>query len=268
MSDKSNIMKYLQFFCLWFCISFFAPIHAQAREKNCAIVLMHGKWGTAQSIYLLGKRYDELCDFKTLEMPWSKRRNYDQAYPQALDDIQTQVKEFRAQGYQTVVLVGHSFGANAALAYVSTVREKVDAVVALAPGHDPFFMYEHGQSEQADMAQALVNEGKKNEMVSILDNNQGVKSSFRMTAEVAWSYFDPNGLGNMSLSASHYSTPVPTMIVVGDSDPGFKRYRAFIFEKLPQNSMNQYLEVVATHKSTPETSATQVLEWLRKIVAP
>ena len=57
------------------------------------------------------------------------------------------------------------------------------------------------------------------------------------------------------------------MVVVGDSDPGFKKYRAFIFDQLPQNPLNQYLEVVANHKNTPETSAPQVLEWLRKVLA-
>jgi len=264
---KASSQSFTMAVLVFLGVLFLNPAIALAADKNCAIVVIHGKWGTVQSVQQVARKYAEVCDFKALEMPWSQRRNYDQSYSQALNSIEKQVKDFREQGYHKVFLMGHSFGANAVLAYASTNREKIDGLVALAPGHDPLGMYERGLSEQADRAQALVNAGNKDEMVSITDINQGVKRVFRMTAEVAWSYFDPKGLGNMTMSASHFQSPIPTLIVVGDGEMVLKNFRSSIFDKLPQNMLNLYLEVSAGHKNTPVVSVNQVMDWIKKIIA-
>lgn len=251
-----------------FCLFPFAFAQGESGDKNCAMVLMHGKWGNPASMAFLERRYKDVCTSKSSEMPWSQRRNYDQPYEVALDEIEKQVKEFRFEGYKKIILVGHSFGANAGFAYASTNREKVDGVVALAPGHSPSAMYSNGQSQQVDHALALIQAGSKEAVVSVVDMNQGVNRGIRMTAEVAFSYFDPKGLGNMSLSAARYSSSIPTMVVIGNGDPGFPWYRPFIFEKLPENPLNVYLEITAMHANTPERSVSQVLEWVKKVVQP
>jgi len=266
---KLSIIKYQnswRVLTLLFFMSLIGSIHAQPLDKNCAMVLMHGKWGNPRSMMFVGKRYEEHCATKSIEMPWSQRRNYDQPYEVALNEIEKQVKEFRTEGYKKIFLVGHSFGANAGFAYAASIRDKVDGIVALAPGHSPSSMYLNELSKQVDQSAELIKSGLKDEMISFVDMNQGVNRGVRMTAEVAFSYFDPNGLGNMSLSASRYRSSIPTIIVVGNADPGFPYYRRFIFEKLADNTLNVYLEITASHGNTPELSVNQVLEWVKRLL--
>jgi pimeloyl-ACP methyl ester carboxylesterase len=121
---------------------------ALAQDKGCFLVVMHGKWGNPQYISAFGRKMDAVCSHKSIEMPWSLRRNYDQPYPKALEEIQAEVRKARDAGYSKVVLAGHSFGANAALAYMAEIGD-VDGVIALAPGHSPSHMYEQGIGREA-----------------------------------------------------------------------------------------------------------------------
>jgi predicted alpha/beta-hydrolase family hydrolase len=111
---------------------------ASAQPLSCAVVLLHGKWGTAQSPYLkpVAQKIEPHCQVRMLEMPWSRHRLYDQPYADALAQIQTAVQALRQSGIQWVALGGQSFGANATLAYMAQVGD-VDAVLPMAPGHVP-----------------------------------------------------------------------------------------------------------------------------------
>ncbi len=54
--------------------------HANAQDvaaKPCAVILMHGKWGSPQFIGHFGRRLEPYCAVNAIEMPWSRRRNYD-----------------------------------------------------------------------------------------------------------------------------------------------------------------------------------------------
>ncbi|WP_394789444.1 alpha/beta fold hydrolase [Rhodoferax sp.] len=238
-------------------------VHAE--DKECAIVLLHGKWGNPQYIAFFGRKMEPVCSFKSLEMPWAERRAYDQPYAAALADIDAQVKAFRAQGYKKVLLAGHSFGANAALAYMATIGD-ADAVVALAPGHSPALTYERGIGRGAvDKARELVAAGKGDERLEMEDVKQGKKRSMRMRADVLWSYFDPDGLGHMPKTAAGFKKPVPLLWVVGTADPLFALGQDFAFSKAPANAKSQYLVVNAGHLDTPDVAAAQVLAWIKNL---
>jgi pimeloyl-ACP methyl ester carboxylesterase len=116
-----------------------ALAQAPAEGKACAMVVMHGKWGGPRFLDGFARAMTPACDAKTIEMPWSGRRAYDAGYPAALQEISKQVQAFRAQGYRRVLLAGHSFGANAVMAYMAEVGD-VDGIIALAPGHSPRYM--------------------------------------------------------------------------------------------------------------------------------
>lgn len=237
----------------------------QAQDKKCAMVLLHGKWGNPQYISFFGRKLESVCTFKALEMPWSERRGYDQPYPVALAEVDAQVKAFRAQGYQRVVLAGHSLGANAALAYMATVGD-ADAVIALAPGHSPAYTYARGIGSAAvDKAHELVAAGKGDERLDMEDFNQGKKRTIRMTAGVLWSYFDPDGLGHMPKSAVGFKKPVPLLWVVGTADPLFPLGEDFAYRKAPAHPQSQYLVVNAGHGDAPDVAASQVEAWLKAL---
>jgi pimeloyl-ACP methyl ester carboxylesterase len=249
------------------CVSliFIFPLIANAQEKQCAVILMHGKWATNQSLYFFGNRLKPFCEPRAIEMPWSQRRNYDEPYEVALADIKSQVEKFRQQGYKRVVLAGHSFGANAALAYMK-MEGDVDAIVLLAPGHTPFVMYQRGIGKDAvDKARELVALQRGEEILSMDDYNQGLHRTIRMKANVLLSYFDPNGLGNMPLSAGSFKRSVPVFWVVGTQDPLYLLGSSYGYDKTPQNSSSKYLVVEADHGRTPDAAVSQVSEWLKSL---
>ena len=78
---------------------------AAAQDKTCAMVLIHGKWGNTAYISHFGRRIEAVCAFKAIEMPWSARRGYDIAYPDAIEEIAKEVEVFRAQGFKKIVIV-------------------------------------------------------------------------------------------------------------------------------------------------------------------
>lgn len=247
---------------LWLFFSL-APVHAQG--KDCAMVLLHGKWGNTQYISFFGRKLESVCAFKTLEMPWSERRSYDQPYSVALAEIDVQVKAFRSQGYQRVLVVGHSFGANAAMAYMATVGD-ADAIIAIAPGHSPSFMYERAIGSSAvDKARELVAAGKGNERLEMEDLNQGKKRTLRMAADSLWSYFNPEGLGHMPKTAALFKKSVPFLWVVGTADPLLRLGEDFAYNKTPAHPRSQYLVVNAGHGDTPDVAANQVAAWIKSL---
>jgi dienelactone hydrolase len=246
------------------CFGWVLPV--QAQDKACAVVVMHGKWGNPEYISAFGRALEPVCVFKSIEMPWSKRRNYDQPYPVALAQIAEQVKAFRAQGYQRVLVAGHSFGANAALAYMAEVGD-ADGVIALAPGHSPEFTYRRGLGKEAvDTARNWVDSGKGAEMLDMADMNQGKQQTISMGAAVLLSYFDPTGLGHMPFTASHFKKPVPFLWVIGTRDPLYAAGPAFAYNKAPAHPASQYLVVEADHAGTPSVAAAQVLQWVKTLL--
>lgn len=245
-----------------------SPALSQATDKSCAVVLMHGKWGSPQHLTHFGRRLEPLCTFNSIEMPWAKRRAYDQPYAVALDDISKAVNAFRVDGYKMVLLAGHSFGANAALAYMAT-KGDADGVIALAPGHSPQYSYSQGIGKDAvDKARDLVAQGKGDESVTMDDLNQGRRESIRMPAASLWSYFDPNGLGHMPRTASEFKKPVPFLWVIGTGDPLYRAGESFIYAKAPAHSMSRYLVVEAGHVNTPDVAVGQVVDWVRQVTLP
>lgn len=257
----------MKFFFKWIGIGLIALLaqNSTAQERQCAVVLMHGKWGGTPYISFFGNKLSPVCDYKALEMPWSKRRNYDVPYSTALEEIKSQVEKFRQQGYKRVVLAGHSFGANAALAYMKT-EGNVDGIVLLAPGHTPSVTFQRGIGRNAvEKARELVSMGMGDESLNMDDFNQGKLQSIRMRADVLLSYFEPEGLGNMAITSAAFIKPIPVMWVVGTRDPLFPFGYSYGFDKTPHHEASKYLAVEADHASTPDVAIEQVKDWLKAL---
>lgn len=244
-------------------IALVAGSAAAQEQKACALVLMHGKWHNPRDFGFFGGKIEPTCDYKSIEMPWSKNRNYDEPYPVALAQIKVQVDEFRKGGYKRVILVGHSFGANAALAYMAEIGN-ADGVIVLAPGHAPLYMYNNGIGKDAvNKARELVAVGKGGETLDMDDFNQGKPKSINMRADVLLSYFDPNGLGHMQLTATRFKKAVPFFYVVGTRDPFYPYGPDLIFNKAPSHPSSKYVVVEADHVGTPDAAASATLEWIK-----
>lgn len=240
-------------------------VAASAQDRGCALVLMHGKWGSPKSLVGFASRVDAVCATTLLEMPWSRRREYDQPYPVALQEIQAQVKALRQQGFQRVLVGGQSFGANAALAYMAYIGD-ADGVVALAPGHTPELMYSRGIGKTAvDQVRTLVADGKGDERIAMEDLNQGQRRTITMAASTLLSYFDPQGMGNMPGSTAGFLKAVPLLWVVGTADPLYAAGASYAYDKAPAHPKSKYLVVDAGHFDTPQVAVAGVADWLKTL---
>ena len=106
-------------------------------SSDSLVFFMHGKWSRPNTYVfkaleklLISKNYT----VKKLDMPWSKYRNYDQSYDDALHELKTKIEEHQRAGFKKIILIGHSLGANACFAYQSKYND-ADAIIAIAPGH-------------------------------------------------------------------------------------------------------------------------------------
>ena len=144
--------------------------------------------------------------FRTRRLSGVQSRNalerlYDVNYRIGLEEVHREVEKLRATGAKKVIVGGESFGANGALAY-QAVYGDADALLVLAPGHSPGSWYRSGQTRDAvDRAGALFREGKRDEIFSFIDYNQDRQRNLSATVDAYLSFFQYDGLGNMSVSA-------------------------------------------------------------------
>ncbi len=250
------------------CLGACSGIDAQAQPLSCAVVLLHGKWGMPQSPYLkpVVQKLAPHCQVRLLEMPWSRNRLYDRPYTDALAQIHQAVSECRQDGVQWVAVGGQSFGANASLAYMAQEGD-VDAVLPMAPGHVPENFYGISEVRRGiDAAQQAVQTGQGDTWVDMTDINQGQRRQVKAPAAALWSYFDPQGWGNMAQSARHFRKPVPVFWAIGTLDPLYPVASAAIYQQLPAHADSRYVVVRANHANTPEVVADELLSWVRERV--
>ncbi len=234
-------------------------------EGTVGVVLMHGKWGEP------GKHISSLAGtlsragflVETPEMPWSKSRQYDKSYEEAMKEIDAAFDRLKAKGATVLVVAGHSLGANAALGYAAA-RPSLAGVVALAPGHVPELPKSmESFHDSVEKARKMVAEGKGEDMASFKDTNQGKIASITVRARIYVSYFAPDGPAVMTRNTASIQGGAPLLWAVGVSDPMYVRGRAFAFDKAPANPKNLYLELSGGHLDTPSLAADQVVAWIK-----
>ncbi|MEY4148399.1 MAG: alpha/beta hydrolase [Alphaproteobacteria bacterium] len=249
-------------------------INAKA-SQNCAVILMHGKWGLPYSTYLkiLSEKIEKLCLIERPEMPWSRNRNYDQTYESLLNELQKKSENYRKKGIKKIIFAGHSFGANASMAYQAYIGD-ADALIAIAPGHNPYGMYHifglvPGHALKVDNAKKNIDEGKPEILIKFIDLNYGVsigmKKEFEIRSDIFFSYYNPEGLAHMVRTAKEFKKATPFLYIEGDHD-NIKVGSKYSFEKTPFHPMSKYQTVVADHAMAPEVASDLVIEWLKEIV--
>lgn len=250
---------------LLLCMAVCSSAGAWAQAQTCAVILMHGKWGTAQSPYLkpVVAKLESFCQVKMLDMPWSRQRLYDKPYADALVQIQEAVTAFRQSGVQWVAVGGQSFGANATLAYMAHVGD-ADALLPMAPGHVPEVFYAMPDVRRSvDKARQSVDAGQGSDLVEMTDINQGQRRPVQPTANALWSYFNPQGWGNMRLSAAAFRKPVPVFWAIGTADSLYPEVSAAIYKNMPVHPDSRYEVVRANHATTPEVASDALVAWVK-----
>ena len=232
-----------------------------AASSEVGVVLMHGKWGSPQSMLPLARDLESRGYLvSNAEMAWSGRRLYDVDYPTALKEIEQQVRQLRANGAKRVIVAGQSMGSNAAVAYASSGFD-LDGLVILSPGHFP----EGGMGKRLrpsfERAKNMVAANGGADSGSFDDLNQGKQRSIKIAASTYVSYFDPDGLGAITKNIKKLSKPVPVLLVIGTDDPFYPESKA-MFDSAPPHALSRYVTLDSDHFSVPKVVAAELLKWL------
>lgn len=240
---------------------------AQAETKNVGIVLIHGKWGnpTGNIKPLADALRSNGYRVVTPLMPWSVKRGYDKPYQDAISELDEIISTYKSRGVSRVYVIGTSFGANGSIAYAAYGKHPIDGVVAIAPGHIidlPKFskIYARDVAIASDMVKA----GKGDEIANFSDTNAGKKQQFDMKASTFLSYFDPNGMGALSISSKKVTQKIPLMILLGGPhDIAVPLGKEYIFSNWPEHTKSIYATLDgAEHFTAPEFAIDPILKWL------
>ncbi|MFZ9138432.1 MAG: alpha/beta hydrolase [Hylemonella sp.] len=244
---------------LWTCCAY-----AWAAPAEIGVILMHGKNGQPKFPGLVAVA-QALTDtgyvVTSPVMPWSRDRQYDADYSETLAQLDVLVADMKSKGARKIILAGHSFGANAALAYASR-REGVSGIALLAPGHSPDIQ-ESFFSASVNRAKTMLNDGKGEDIEAFDDSNQGKNSLIRTKARIYFSYFDPKGLGAMTQTSAKVRAGTAALLIIGNSDPWARRAKAMIFDQIPANPSSRYVELISNHIDTPRDGISHLLNWLK-----
>jgi pimeloyl-ACP methyl ester carboxylesterase len=235
-------------------------------ENAVGVILMHGKWGQPDAPHIQHLDKELRANgfiVMTPDMPWGHKRMYDLDYPSALSEIEALADKLRKQGAKKIIIAGHSLGANAAIAYTASGKV-ADGIIAIAPGHSPNLGAARF-AESVEAAQRMIYEGNGEVKASFLDVNQGKTRNIEMTAIAYFSYFDPNGLGSIPLSAAMANQPIPFLWVIGEQDRLLKHGPDYAYNLFPTHPNNIYLVVSGGHRDTPIVASKQIIEWLNSL---
>lgn len=229
---------------------------------------MHGKWSSPNTpvLRLLEKRLlKENFQIDKPIMAWSRHKKYDQSYYDVLKDLSDKIKKYKQQSnIQKIILMGHSIGANACFAYQAEYND-ADAIVAITPGHYPeYFIRNHRHEYLIKKVEDKINKNLNKEIIKFEDINCHHKRTFELEAEIFYSYFNPQGLGNMSKSVSRIKKNIPVLYIEGATDH-VKTGPDHIFSKLPYHQHNRYKILKNNHTDTPEASKDLIVEWLNSL---
>lgn len=242
-----------------------------AAAGQLGIVLMHGKTAPPNSrplaplVQALGSTDASLA---TPEMPWSRSRYLSGNAAQALDEIAGAIGALKAAGASSILLVGHSMGAAAALAYAAQ-RGGVMGLSLVAMGHVPRFYYRGLSPATMPVRDAIVRaremaaSGRGDEVATFADSNQGTALAPRLSAREFLSWFDPEA--GFDAVENIARAPCPVQWVVGRIDPIFAQSRELFFDRLPPDSRHELVVVDGGHLDTPANGAAAIVAFARKL---
>jgi pimeloyl-ACP methyl ester carboxylesterase len=258
-----------------FCVTAVFSAAPAAAQERIGVLMLHGKnpgsnqdpnFGPQKGVY---ERQGWLVTYP--DMPWSRFRYLDGGLDKAMAEMAGHIKGLRDQGATKIVIIGHSMGVPAGMAFAARGGD-VDALVGLAPGHVPQGYYTAPSlkvvRDSIDEARALVAAGKGDSRERFSDINQGRQQTVVTTAKDYLSWFDPTSDAEMSVTAPRLPAKVAMMTAIGEKDPLFARVRAYYVDKLPANPKNKFLEVPGGHLDTPRVASDEVIAWIKTAVAP
>lgn len=233
------------------------------KSKDYIFILLHGKAGNTQSSYRI-ETYENLASkgYEVLvpKMPWSKDWEGTLSDGIALID---QTIEYVVKQNKKPILVGHSLGGAISLIYTAQKPHKnLAGTVVIAPGH---MLHESRKMrkvshESLQKAIEMINNNQGDEKADFKMVNTGKIKKYHMKAKVFRSYYDTNIFPSVRDLLEDINTPL--LWIAGKNDRLTRTYAmSDLFELLPENDSNEYIEINGSHTKVVPNSTDKIISW-------
>lgn len=249
-------------------MALFQPVFAQSPPPKIGIVIMHGKGGLPGGFVgpLASSLESRGFLIANLEMPWSKRRDYDASVAAAEMQVEAAFDSLRAKGAAKLFVAGHSQGGLFALYFGD--RHVFDGLISIAPGANvgsPVFKEKLG--DMVEQARQLVAEGKGDDKARFADYEFS-KGTYPITTtpRMYLDWFAPEGAMNEVIAIKNLNPRIPVLFIAPKGDyPGLQKVKQQMFGLLPANPLTVLHEPDGNHGSAPAASADEIARWVTAV---
>lgn len=272
--NEGEMMRLVSKFCLSWLLSFFVLSTLYGMEVSpdkIGIVIMHGKGGSPTRLVkdMAMSLEDKGYLIANLEMPWSKKRDYDVDIPMALKEVAKALSELQAKGAKKLFVAGHSQGGLFALCVAGDQR--VDGIIAIAPGGNVGnATFREKLGLYVEDARKLIEQGKGDEKTTFADfeNAKGVYSIVT-TPRIYLSWFDPDGAFNQENAIKKIDPNNPILYIVPTHDyAGLLKVKETMYDALPKHPSTKLYSPKTDHVGAPSASVEQISTWINKLSNP
>jgi dienelactone hydrolase len=254
-----------------FFIAFFVWVATgfAQNQSSLGVVLLHDKAGTPNgSIAKLANALrDKGYEVLTPSMPWASGLIYSAGYDESLKLIGAEVQSLREKGVKNIVVAGHSMGGHMALAYAA-MDPDLAGVVLLAPSHYPetYAYVWKPVIDSLELAKNLTARGWYAEKNYFNDLDERKEMTVFAKPADYLSFCDPEGPSQLSNAVVSFRHSLPVLII-SEKNPRLDPKTA-IFDRLPKNNKNRFIQSKADHSNVPNETISDVLSWLKFLDIP
>lgn len=228
---------------------------ANAADKM-ALVLLHGG-GSSGSQFFDMRPIIEKAGYRliTPDMCWSQNRRYEKDAMACMEDVDKAINKLKSEGFERIVLGGHSMGGINAILYAAH-HTGLAGIVVFAPSGPPTGT--DRTNPTVSYAHDLIRQGKGEDIVLF----GGGINEIHASANAYLSYTGMESpLYDLELLPK-ITTPI--LWVAGTKDPG-QNNATDRFKVAPPHRLNSFIRVVADHFETPDVAVGDMIKWLDRL---
>ncbi|WP_041956753.1 alpha/beta fold hydrolase [Sulfurospirillum arsenophilum] len=264
---NSLFKKYLIVFIVSIAMS--SLLAQEIPSSKIGVVVMHGKGGSPTKFVaqMAGLLQEKGYLIANLEMPWSKKRDYDVDATMALKEVEKALEDLRSKGAEKLFVAGHSQGGLFALCVGGYLV--ADGIIAIAPGGNVGnATFREKLGNYVEEARSLIEKGKGDEKTTLFDF-ENAKGTYPIvtTPRIYLGWFDPEGMMNQEKAIKKLNPKNPVLFIVPQHDyPGLLKVKQSMFSELPKHPYTKLYEPNTDHIGAPSASTDEIVAWIDRIV--
>jgi pimeloyl-ACP methyl ester carboxylesterase len=228
---------------------------AGAADPKMAVILLHGGNSSGSQFWDVRPALEK-AGYHTVtpDMCWSQSRRYDKTPIDCMADVDKWIDRLKAEGYERIVLGGHSQGGINAILYAA-YHSNLAGLIAMAPSGPPT-----GDDGNLNVryAHELIRQGRGDDEVDFA----GGINEIHATPNVYLSYVGMESpLFDLQLLPK---ITAPILWVAGTNDRG-QANAPGRYKVAPPNPLNSFVVVEADHFETPDVAVGEVIKWLDRL---